>query len=84
MDDLKRECSNCDTVKARSEFLGIPLKIGNGKRTDGSATLDRVLPDLGYVPGNVIVISFRANRIKNDATLDELRLLVEFYSRWTI
>lgn len=37
-----------------------------------TATLDRHVNELGYVMGNVHVISHRANRIKSDATADEL------------
>jgi hypothetical protein len=55
--------------------LGIELQYG-GKRCDATASIDRVIPSLGYVPGNVVVISDRANRIKNDATLAELEALV--------
>lgn len=40
--------------------------------------LDRVDPSKGYVKGNVVWISGRANRIKYDATLEELRLLVDW------
>jgi hypothetical protein len=39
------------------------------------------VPHLGYVRGNVIVVSTRANRLKGDATLDELLRLAEFYQR---
>jgi hypothetical protein len=42
---------------------------------DNLPTLDRVDPVCGYVPGNVWVISWRANRLKQDASLDELRML---------
>ena len=35
-------------------------------------SLDRLIPGLGYIPGNVRVISQRANRIKADATIEEL------------
>jgi len=55
--------------------LGIPLKLGAG---DCSPSLDRIIPDLGYVPGNVVVMSHRANTIKNNATLDELRTIAEW------
>ena len=58
--------------------LGIPLKVGKGKLHDFSPTLDRLVPELGYVKGNVEVISYKANRMRNNATLDELKLLV----RW--
>ncbi len=43
-----------------------------------SATLDRIVPSLGYVPGNVRVISHRANTIKNDATADELEAVARY------
>lgn len=63
--------------------LGIPLaitpyKAGRGRQgpTDSSPTLDRLYDALGYVPGNVRVISNRANRIKNNATIDELRAVL--------
>lgn len=59
-------------------LLGIKLNkhVGDGGRYDDSPSLDRIVPELGYVRGNVWVISDRANRIKSDATLDELQLLV--------
>jgi len=53
--------------------LGVSLSIGGDRET--SPTLDRIRPSLGYVPGNVIVISYRANRIKNDASLEEIEAL---------
>ena len=52
--------------------LGIPLVIGEGACSDNSPSIDRIIPELGYVKGNIKVISRRANRIKNDATPDEL------------
>jgi hypothetical protein len=41
-----------------------------------SPSLDRIDSSKGYVKGNVWVISNRANKLKNDGTLDELKLLV--------
>ena len=61
--------------------LGIALFKGEGLPCDNSPTLDRIVPELGYVPGNIIVISNRANRIKSNATWRELRLLVDFYEQ---
>jgi len=52
--------------------LGIPIEIGSGGISDSSPTVDRIIPELGYVKGNIIVISAKANRIKSDATVDEL------------
>lgn len=65
--------------------LGIPLFRGyaEGKRTPGpnSPSLDRVNPILGYVKGNVRVISWKANRIKTDATAQELELVLAYVRR---
>lgn len=58
--------------------LGIPLKTGDGHASHNSPSIDRLIPELGYVKGNVHVISHKANTMKSDATLDELRNLVKF------
>lgn len=63
-------------IPERCPILGIELKFSVGKQTDNSPTLDKVIPEKGYIKGNVWIISNRANRIKNDATLKELELLV--------
>lgn len=44
---------------------------------DSSPSLDRMVRELGYVPGNVRIVSNRANRIRSDATASELRLIAE-------
>lgn len=56
------------------------LRYGSGSRSDASASIDRKDNRLGYVSGNVAIMSRRANRIKNDATLEELTALVSFLS----
>lgn len=45
--------------------------VGKHARPFNLATLDRVVPEKGYVDGNVIVISDRANRLKNNGTAEE-------------
>lgn len=68
-------------IPARCPILGIPLRIGKGKLSDNSPSLDRVVPRKGYVKGNVVVVSFRVNRMKSDATVQELRKITDFYER---
>ena len=41
-------------------------------RQDDSPSIDKLIPTLGYVKGNVNIISWRANEIKRDATVQEL------------
>ena len=48
---------------------------------DNSPTLDRIVPELGYVPGNVAVISWKANRLKGNNTDPELFEKVAKYIR---
>lgn len=60
--------------------LGLPLLSGPLVR-DCSPTLDRIIPQLGYTKGNVIVISMLANRIKSNATPDQIIQVGKFYKR---
>jgi hypothetical protein len=55
----------------------VPFKVGTGQHTDDSPTLDRKDPRLGYIKGNVWVISHKANRLKGDSTPDDLRTFCE-------
>ena len=78
--------------------LGIPL-CSDGQRSSGSPSLDRIDPALGYVPGNVRVISDKANRLKGARDIAQLqacadratgsartdfRLVVEYVRRETL
>lgn len=59
-------------------ILGIKLVKGEGRVTAASPSIDRIRPELGYVKGNIQIISFRANTIKSDATADELEKVAAF------
>lgn len=52
------------------------------RRPENTPTLDRIIPDLGYVKGNVQVISMRANRLKSDASEEELRAILGYIERF--
>lgn len=64
-------------IPSKCPILGIPLEYHRGRPQDNSYSLDRIDPSKGYVKGNIWVISFRANRIKNDSTIEELRLIAD-------
>ena len=51
--------------------------LGPGGRPH-SPSIDRFVPALGYVPGNVSIICWSCNDIKSKATLEELKAVV----RW--
>ena len=70
-------------------ILGIPIQCNIGKYTGqenkggrqhspDSKSLDRVDSTKGYIKGNVQIISWRANNLKGNATLEEMVLLGEW------
>lgn len=62
-------------IPAVCPVLGIALVKGEGGIADSSPTLDEIRPGEGYTPGNIWVISWRANKIKGDASYAELQAL---------
>jgi hypothetical protein len=60
--------------------FGHKLERALGSKGPGpfSPSLDRIVPQRGYVPGNVVVISNRANRAKSDLATEELVALAEW------
>ena len=62
--------------------LGIPLlRSVSGGATRNSPSVDRLDPDLGYVEGNVIVVSMLANSIRSSATPDQIEAVATFYRK---
>ncbi len=55
---------------------GVSLERNKGFVMANSPSLDRVLSDKGYVPGNVRVLSWRMNNLKGDLTVEEAENLL--------
>ncbi len=70
-------------IPSHCPVLGIPLVNKQGRQTDNTASVDRIIPELGYIKGNVIIVSLRANRIKHNATIQELKQIATFYENLT-
>lgn len=59
-------------------ILGIKLEFNKGVCKDNSYSIDKIDPNPGYVKGNIQIISFRANRMKSNATLEEVEMLYKY------
>jgi hypothetical protein len=66
-------------------IFGTPLQYpySTDRMVDDKATIDRIVPDLGYVKGNVCWVSNRANIIKSFGTVEEHRKIVEYMTSHT-
>jgi hypothetical protein len=60
-------------------IYGYELKFNN-KRANNSYSVDRIDNSKGYIIGNLHIISWRANVLKNNATIEELEKIANFYT----
>lgn len=67
MDDIK--------IPKVCPVFGTIFEEGNHKTC---ASLDRIIPELGYVKGNIQIISNKANMIKADASAEDIKKVYEW------
>ena len=72
------------TIPDRCPILKMKLnKVWGSSRQNNTnranvASLDRIDPSKGYVKGNILVVSYRANLLKGNGTAEEHRKIGEF------
>jgi hypothetical protein len=71
-------------IPAVCPYLGLPLRINIGRPADDSGSLDRIDNRGGYVPGNVEVVSLRANRLKGDGSAEEHLRIADWLERLVV
>lgn len=62
-------------------LLKIPLYVNDKKVGPNSPSLDRIDANKGYIKGNIMIISYKANTAKGNLSLLELELLVDNLKR---
>ena len=76
-------------IPSHCPILGIPLVsvvgcgMGSIKARNNSPSIDRIDNTKGYVKGNVIIISMRANNLKSDGTLEEIFAIADFFRNYS-
>jgi hypothetical protein len=58
-------------------------QVVNGHPTKNSPSLDKIIPALGYVPGNCAFLSHRGNAIKSNGTMEEHGRVVRYMANAT-
>ena len=66
----------------RCPVLGNLFEMGykNGKSKNLSPSLDRIVAKKGYIPGNLAIVSDIVNRLKSDASLEDMEKILKFYT----
>lgn len=54
------------------------MKVESKQAENASPTVDKIIPELGYIKGNIIALCYRCNRLKSDATPEELEMIAKF------
>jgi len=81
-----------DRAKARAETKGVPFNLTIEdiiipdlcpvfNQPIKVPSIDRHIPSLGYVKGNVFIMENRANTLKNDATVEELKMIIKYMEK---
>ena len=62
----------------KCSILGILLQVNSDRWEDNSPSIDRIIPELGYVRGNIQIISFWANRIKKNRVFNSVADMLSY------
>lgn len=73
------DCTPTQVAALRSRYMRCPVcDVYPGKERRTRPSLDRIIPSLGYIPGNVVLICVRCNAIKQDATAAEIQRVADY------
>lgn len=69
------------TIPEFCPVLGVRLGRSLGKKKETSPSLDKIIPELGYIKSNVQIISVKANWMKSNASPEELLKFAEWINK---
>lgn len=65
-------------IPDRCPVFGVEFIYGD---KDLTYSIDRIIPELGYTKDNIVIVSNKANMIKNNASPEEIIAVGNFYKR---
>ena len=70
-------------IPSTCPILNIPVVYASENRGEWPS-VDKVNPSKGYTKGNVAVISYRANMMKSNMTIDDVKRLLKFMESYDV
>lgn len=69
------------TIPEKCPACGVVMEVGRLHGIKNSPSLDRIVPELGYIAENCVVVCFECNRLKNDCTPERLYRVADYFYR---
>lgn len=58
--------------------FGIEIRKNEIHKSNHSPSIDRIIPEKGYIKGNICIISDKANRLKSNMTIQDIEKLLNY------
>lgn len=71
--DMLIDIYNLQSGKCFYTDRHLGISCTKGRPTDDSLSVDKIVPELGYTYGNIVICCWKSNRIKSNLTLEELQ-----------
>lgn len=62
--------------------LGIKLEFNDDYQKDSSPSIDRINNQKGYIKNNIKIISYRANQLKSDLSIEEIEKIIKYIEKF--
>lgn len=72
----------CPVLGIRLDWVYDGSKKYTFEDKDNRPSLDRIVPAKGYVPGNIMFISWKANRLKNNASISDIEAILSYMRQY--
>lgn len=82
-DSIKNLCEHLKPIysEMKCECCKKELVSNDKRHKHNSPSIDRIIPELGYVVGNVAILCWECNRLKNNATPEKLFQIATWYQK---